>query len=106
LCSVSFGQIAGKVLLQGDPPEMPQIKAMAAVAQCADLHKDPVYEDSIVVSDKNEIQNVIVFIKPARGKDAGGPEEETPVVMDQKGCMYTPHVVAVEIGQPVFGEEQ
>src|SRR5579859_6644708 len=81
--SVSFGQIAGKVMLKGDPPDMPQIKAMAAVAQCVALHKDPVFEDSVVVSDKNELANVIVFIKPAAGQALKGPQKETPAELDQ-----------------------
>jgi plastocyanin len=101
LCGVSQAQITGKVTLAGDPPEMPQIKAMQQVGQCAALHKDPVYEDSIVASDKNELANVIVFIKPAEGKALKGPQQTTPVVLDQKGCMYSPHVIAVQIGQPV-----
>jgi plastocyanin len=100
-CSVSLGQITGKVLLQGDPPEMPEIKAMQAVASCAALHKNPVYEDTVVVGDKNELANVIVFIKPDAGKTLKGPELTTPAVIDQKGCMYSPHVIAVEVGQPV-----
>jgi len=100
--SVSFGQITGKVMLKGDPPEMPQIKAMAAVAQCQALHKDPVYEDSVVVGDKNELANVVVFIKPAAGQALKGPQKETPAVIDQKGCMYTPHVLAVQSGQPIM----
>jgi plastocyanin len=101
LCGVSQAQIAGRVTLVGDPPEMPQIKAMQQVAQCATLHKDPVYEDSIVASDKNELANVIVFIKPAEGQKLSGPKLDKPVVLDQKGCMYSPHVIAVEVGQPV-----
>jgi plastocyanin len=101
LSSVSSGQIAGKVMLKGDPPEMPQIKAMSAVAQCVDLHKDPLYEDNIVVSDKNEIANVVVFIQPAAGQTLKGPQKQTPAVIDQKGCMYTPHVLAVQIGEPI-----
>ena len=102
LSSVSFGQITGKVVLKGEPPEMPQIKAMSAVAQCAEMHKDPLYEDSVVVSDKNELANVIVFIKPAAGQALKGPQKETPAVLDQKGCMYAPHVLAVQVGQPIL----
>ena len=101
LCTASFGQIAGKVTLQGDPPEPLQIKQMAQTPQCAELHKDPVYEDTLVVSDKNEIANVIVFIDPGEGKTLTGPKLTKAAVLDQKGCMYTPHVVAVEVGQPM-----
>jgi plastocyanin len=101
VCSVSSAQITGKVLLQGDPPEMPEIKLIQSVGSCAELHKNPVYEDSVVVGDKNELANVIVFIKPDAGKTLTGPKLTTPAVIDQKGCMYSPHVIAVEIGQPV-----
>ena len=97
----SHAQITGKVTLLGDPPEMPQIKTMQAIAQCAALHKDPVYEDTVVVSDKNEIANVIVFIKPAPGQVLKGPQLTKPLIVDQKGCMYSPHILALEVGQPL-----
>ena len=101
MCTAAFAQISGKVMLQGTPPEMPEIKGVSAVPQCAAQHKDPVYEDSVLVGDKGELANVIVFIKPAEGQKLEGPQKETPAVIDQKGCMYTPHVVAVETGQPI-----
>ena len=100
LSTACFGQISGKVMLKGDPPEMPEIKLMATVRN-AELHKNPVYEDNIVVGDKNELANVIVYIDPGAGKTLKGPQKETPAVIDQKGCMYTPHVLAVQIGQPI-----
>ena len=101
LCTASFGQITGKVTFDGNPPEMPEIKAIAAVPQCAMIHKDPVYDDSVLVGDKGEFANVIVFIKPDKDGDLKGPQVTKPAVLDQKGCMYTPHVLAVEVGQPV-----
>ncbi|HXE53113.1 MAG TPA: carboxypeptidase regulatory-like domain-containing protein [Tepidisphaeraceae bacterium] len=101
MCTASFAQISGKVTLQGNPPDMPEIKALSSVPQCAALHKDPVYEDTVLVGDHGELQNVIVFIKPAEGQKLPNRKIEKPMVLDQKGCMYTPHVLAVEIGQPV-----
>ena len=102
MCSASFGQITGKVMLQGTPPNMPQITAIASVPQCAALHKDPVYEDSVLTGDNGELQNVIVFLKAADGQKLTGPQKVTPAELDQKGCMYAPHVLAVEINQPVI----
>jgi plastocyanin len=100
-CSLSFGNIDGKVTLQGDPPPPQQIKQIAQNPQCQAAHQDPVYDDSIIVGDKGELANVIVFIKPAEGQKLEGPQKAEPVVLDQHGCMYSPHVVAVEVGQPV-----
>jgi plastocyanin len=102
LCTASFAQISGKVTLDGNPPDMPEVKGIAAVPQCAALHKDPVYEDTVIAGDKGELANVFVFIKPAEGQKIEGPQKTEPAVIDQKGCMYTPHVLAVEIGEPVL----
>src|SRR5207302_1390221 len=101
-CTASFAQISGRVTLQGTPPEMKQIKAIAAIPQCAQLHKDPLYEDTVVVGDKGELANVIVFLKEAKPGDLKGPQIDTPATLDQKNCVYVPHVLAVEIGQPVI----
>jgi len=101
MCTASFAQISGKVTLQGTPPEMPPVKGMAAIPQCAELHKDPVYEDTVIVGDKGELANVIVFIKEDKPGDLKGSQIEKPAKLNQKGCMYDPHVLAVEIGQPV-----
>lgn len=102
LCSASFAQISGKVMLDGNPPEMPEIKAIASTPGCSAIHKDPVYEDTVVVADKGELANVIVFIKENNPGELKGPQVEKPAVVDQKGCMYTPHVLAVEAGQPII----
>ena len=101
LCSASLAQVTGKVMFDGNPPEMPEIKAIAAVPQCAMIHKDPVYEDTVLVGDKGEFGNVIVYIKGDKDGDLKGPQITKTAVLDQKGCMYTPHVLAVEVGQPI-----
>ena len=101
LCSASFAQVTGKVMFDGNPPEMPEIKAIAAVPQCAMIHKDPVYDDTVLVGDKGEFANVIVYIKPDKDGDLKGPQITKTAVLDQKGCMYSPHVLAVEVGQPI-----
>lgn len=101
ICTASFAQISGKVTLQGTPPEMPEIKAMAAIPQCAQLHKDPAFEDTVIVGDKGELANVIVFIKEAKPGDLKGYQIHKPASLDQKGCMYQPHILAVQVGQPV-----
>jgi plastocyanin len=100
-CTASFAQISGKVTLQGTPPDMPEVKGIAAIPQCKELHKDPVYEDTVIAGDKGELANVIVFIKPAEGQKLEGPQKTDPIVLDQKGCMYSPHIAAAQTGQPV-----
>lgn len=48
----------------------------------------------------DRLANVYVYVKSG---PAQTPTETStnPVVLDQKGCVYTPHVIAVRVGQPV-----
>jgi plastocyanin len=96
VCSVSFADVTGKVTLNGQAPK-PKVLNMAAVPQCAAGHAGPVYDESIVVGANNELQNVVVYVKD--GAKLGGQVPSQPVVLDQKGCLYTPHVVTVMVGQ-------
>lgn len=71
---------------------------MAADASCAKQHPTPVLSQDVVADVKGGLQNVIVFI-------AGGLGERTfelpgqAVVLEQKGCMYQPHVLAMRTNQ-------
>jgi len=94
--SASFAEIKGTVSFEGTAPEPEQID-MAAVKECAMQHPDGAFDESIVVND-GKLANVIVSIKEA---PAGGQVPSQPAVIDQKGCQYKPHVLAVMVGQPI-----
>ena len=96
MCSFSLADVTGKVTFDGKPPKAKEIN-MKAVPQCAALHADTVYDPSIVVGPGGELKNVAVYVKD--GSNAGGAVPKEPVVLDQKGCMYDPHVVTVMVGQ-------
>jgi len=96
-CVSASAQITGKVSLDGAAPE-PQEIAMAADAKCAAAHPDPVLDESVVVGEKGELANVVVSIS-AEGKELKGEAPKTPAVLDQEGCQYKPHVLAMMVGQ-------
>jgi len=96
LTTAASAQITGKVTLDGPAPKPKKIN-MSAVPDCAKQHTDPVYEENIVAGEGGELKNVAVFIKD--GAKLGGSVPTNPVVLDQKGCMYVPHVVTVMVGQ-------
>jgi hypothetical protein len=96
--SSASAQITGTVKIDGKAPEPQQIN-MAANPQCAAGHPNPVLEESVVVGDNGELANVVINIKAPEGKELKGEAPKTPVVLDQKGCQYTPHVVAMMVGQ-------
>jgi hypothetical protein len=88
--------ITGRVFLRGPVPSLPPID-VSAVADCARIHPDGIPNEAIVAGANGTLQNVIVYLKgmPA---DSGGPARD-PVVLDQLGCRYRPHVVALETDQ-------
>jgi len=98
LCAGASAQITGKVLLDGEAPE-PQEIQMTGDPKCAAAHADPVMDESIVVGENGELANVVVSIKAAEGKELGGEVPKEQAVLDQVGCQYTPHVIAVMVGQ-------
>src|SRR2546423_4887796 len=94
MSSFAMADITGKVNLDGKALEMKDID-MSSVKECASQHPDPVQEQTVVADDKGSLGNVIVSIKKEEGKDLPGEAPKEAAVLDQKGCMYEPHVLAV-----------
>ena len=105
LSTSAMADLTGKVTYAGKPPEAKQID-MSGVKECNDKHPDPVYEENLVVGEKGELANVVVSIKKEDSPDLTGEVPKDPAVLDQKGCMYVPHVVAMMVGQPSGRQER
>jgi plastocyanin len=54
--------------------------------------------ETVVVGSGSTLQNVFVYVKDGLG-DRAFPVPSTPVVLDQKGCRYVPHVLGIQVGQ-------
>ena len=54
----------------------------------------------LVLGGGNTMANIMVWV--SKGLPAGKtyPAPKTPVVLDQKGCQYMPHVMGIMVGQP------
>ena len=96
--SVSMAQVTGTVKLDGKAPEMPKID-MSAVAQCGQQHATAVAQETVVVGADNGLANVVISVKKEEGMDLPGDAPKDDAVLDQKGCQYSPHVVAMMQGQ-------
>ena len=96
LCSTANAEITGTVSFEGEAPEPAQID-MAAVKECAAQHPDGAFDESVLVTD-GKLANVVVSVK-AEGLQGNKPAQ--PATLDQKGCQYVPHVIAVMVGQPL-----
>jgi plastocyanin len=90
------GTITGTIHYTKKAPPRVQID-MAQDPACS--LADANYSEQYVVHNGG-LQNVFVYIKDGLGNKLYAPPS-TPVVMDQKGCRYIPHVIGVMAGQPV-----
>lgn len=93
--SLAGGVIQGKISFEGTAPKPTKLQ-MDADPFCASAHSEPVYSEEVVVND-GALQNVFVYLDGAPSKPA--PTE--PAVLDQRGCEYHPHVLGLQVGQPL-----
>ena len=85
------GTIHGTVLFKGEPPANLEIP-LGSDAYCASRHVEPLTTERALVHD-GKLQNVLVYIRKGI-KGTHEPPDEA-VVLDQEGCTYRPHIVAL-----------
>ena len=86
--------IVGTITLQGTPPPSQSIN-MGSDPYC--MKVGAATNSTFVVSDGG-LENVFVYVKDGLGT-LKFPVPSTPVVLDQKGCAYTPRVFGIQVGQ-------
>lgn len=97
--NVSAGTVSlkGTVKFQGSVPASKPIN-MSADPSCAKQHSSPAMSQEIVTDAKGDLQNVVVFVSEGLDNRTFDPPSQ-PAVIEQKGCMYAPHVLAVRANQ-------
>jgi plastocyanin len=95
--SADAATVTGTVKLTTPAPKMAAIP-MGADPYCQSQHTTPATEEDVVAGPAGELANVFVYVKNISGNFA---PPATPVVLDQKGCQYHPHVNAIQVGQPL-----
>jgi plastocyanin len=93
------GTVTGTVTYDGKVPNLKPL-SMDADPVCASKHKEPVPSQALELGKSgNTMGNILVRVTsglPA-GKTFAAPKD--PVVMDQNGCIYQPHVFVIQQGQ-------
>jgi hypothetical protein len=95
------GSITGTINFTGTAPAPKEI-SMGADPVCASSNPDPHAEDIVVNGDK--LANVLVYIKDGKAGDKNitGYKFDPPAeaaTLDQHGCHYVPHVLAMQVNQ-------
>jgi plastocyanin len=94
--------IKGKVVYEGTVK--PVVVQMNAKPECETLNKDkkpPVVDPGKLVYAKDGNAVPDVFVYAAKGVKDKWDAPKEPVVLDQKDCMYVPHVMGMIAGQPI-----
>jgi len=95
--AASGGQITGTIKLDGVAPK-PKTIDMSKEPSCAQVHASkPATNESVMVGPSGGLENVVVYI--SEGYSGSEPAPSQPAKIEQKGCVYVPHVVAVGVGQ-------
>jgi plastocyanin len=92
------GSVTGRVVFDGPPPER-QVVRMTSDPLCMP-QGGAALSETLLVGANGGLQNVFLHVKDAFGGQVF-KAPTTPVVLDQLGCRYTPHVFGVQVGQPV-----
>ena len=98
--AVAASTITGTVTFNGKAPNLKPL-AMDAEPVCHKMHGGkPAPNELLVLGNGNTMGNIMVWV--SKGLPAGKtyPAPKTPVVLDQRGCVYMPHVMGIMVGQP------
>lgn len=88
-----------KAKVKGTPPKMRALK-FDADPKCGEAHKEEVLKEDVVADKEGRLANVIVWV--SKGSEAWTYDPKTEAAsLDQKGCLYIPHVLTVQVGQAI-----
>jgi plastocyanin len=98
--ATTAGSITGTIKLDGTPPKM-KIINMSAEQSCAKDHAShPAMTEDVIPGDNGTLQNVVVYLQGDFGQYVFAMPT-IPATIDQKGCQYHPHVLALTANQPL-----
>lgn len=93
------GTLSGKVTFEGTAPP-PAKLSVSGNPECSVMHPGGQIDSEEMVVNDGALQNVFVYVKDGLW-DYSFPAPTTPVVMKNQGCTYAPHVLGVQVGQPL-----
>jgi len=92
--------IVGVITLKGTPPAEKEITPLKEDANCGAMYQTTPTTHFYVVDAKGDLADVVVSLKGITGKSTGA--SAAPAVLDQKGCLYVPQILAIQTGQKLI----
>jgi hypothetical protein len=98
--AAEWGSIKGRFVADGEPPSLTPL-VVNKDQFCID--SKPV-NDTVVIGKDHALANAVVYLWPAPGLKVDiHPDYEAqlkkPVTLDNKNCMFHPHITTVRVGQ-------
>jgi hypothetical protein len=90
--------LTGFIFFKGKAPKKETIRMNSDPACLKQNGNNPVYKEDVQVNTNGTLAGVIVYLKQGVKPTVG---DLTPVILDQAGCHYNPHVLAVQVNQPI-----
>ncbi len=92
------GIITGQVFFSSAAPNLPPLD-VSSVPDCAKHHPNGLPDESVLINPNGTLKDVVVYLKD--GPKSGVANQPVPM-LDQVNCQYVPHVIAVQVGQPLL----
>jgi plastocyanin len=99
LQAAQAGEITGTVTLKGTPPKEKDITPLKDDPNCGKFHDTMPTTHFYVVGANGQFADVVISLQGVSGKSTGA--SAPAVVLDQKGCEYTPSIMAVQTDQKI-----
>ncbi len=99
--AADWGNLKGRLVFEGDPAKPDKINVNKDVEYCG---KHDLVDETIIVGENEGLTNALIYLYVKKGKSVEvHPDLEKagvePVVLDNKGCRFEPHVMSLRTGQ-------
>ena len=93
----SGASVKGTVKFDGTAPKGTRID-MTQDPLCSKAHSTPATTEEVLVGPSGGVENVVVYVSDGLTSHDFQPPQQ-PAVLEQKGCQYKPHVLAMQASQ-------
>ena len=96
--ALDAGTLKGHVKYDGKAPKPKRLR-MDADPVCGSSHSGPVKSENFKMAKDGSMEDALVYLKNVK---YSGSVPSEPAVLDQKGCIYVPHVFGMMAGQELL----
>lgn len=98
--AATAGSISGSVRFDGPAPAIENVKVSTDKNCVQDAGPNP-QSDAVLIAADGALKNSFVYVKDGLDPGYAFDTPTTPVLLDQKGCFYSPRVIGIRVGQPL-----